>query len=319
MSRRRGRGRPLNGVIVLDKPCGETSNEAVQFAKRQFSARRVGHTGSLDPLATGVLPLCFGEATKFSRFLLGADKRYVADVRFGVSTDSGDADGSVVATREVKGLTFDRVNEALERFRGEFEQTPSMFSAIKHNGTPLYKLARKGIEVERQPRSVTVFSNVLEALETDRGRLSIHCTKGTYVRCIVDELGELLGCGAHVIALRRTMVGPLGEEDSITKDEIVQAKADQRLERLLQPISTIVRDWPDIVVGSVTAFHLQNGQPVIVPHAPTEGWVRLCEGSGESAATFLGVGEILEDGRVAPRRLVVGENRRDRRRNLCAL
>ena len=306
MTPSRSQGVDLDGVVVFDKPSGESSNASVQYVKRQFRARKVGHTGSLDPLATGVLPLCLGEATKFSRFLLNAEKRYEAELQFGVSTDSGDADGRVTATRSVEGLTEAGIDRALDRFRGELEQYPPMFSAVKYHGTPLYKLARRGIEIERKPRKITVFSNELKSFSKDTATLSIHCTKGTYVRCIADELGEMLGCGAHVTALRRTMVGPFETEDLVTKKDIEEARNKESMKNLIRPISSILRDWPEVVLGSVTAFHVKNGRPVIVPHAPTSGWVRLSERTDKTAAVFLGVGEILDDGRVAPRRLMTG-------------
>ena len=184
------RGRPVNGVIVFDKPAGFSSNDAVQKVKRLFGARKVGHTGSLDPLATGVLPLCLGEATKFSQYLLDSDKKYWARLKLGVRTDSGDADGEVVETRPVPELDVETVEAALDAFRGEIEQIPSMFSAVKHNGQPLYKLARQGIEIERKSRTVTVFSNELVRLDGDELELEIHCSKGTYVRTIAEDLGE---------------------------------------------------------------------------------------------------------------------------------
>jgi tRNA pseudouridine55 synthase len=294
-------------VLVVDKPPGWSSNDAVQKAKRLFNARKVGHTGALDPLATGVLPLCFGEATKFSQYLLSSDKKYEVRIKLGVATDSGDADGNVVAEREVENVTTARVEEALRFFRGEIDQVPSMFSAIKHNGQPLYKLARQGIEVERQARRVTVYSNTLVSLEGDVVELNIHCSKGTYVRTIAQELGEVLGCGAHVSALRRTMAGPYDESDLVTFAELESAlEAEGTLDRFLQPISSTVREWPEVKLTDNTAYYLRQGQPVMVPHAPAKGWVRLAEVVGEDSTRFLGVGEVLDDGRVAPRRLVVG-------------
>ena len=178
MARRR-RGRDVNGILVLDKPKGISSNDAVQKAKRLFNARKVGHTGALDPLATGVLPLCFGEATKFSQYLLSSDKKYWVRIKLGVATDSGDADGEVIQERPVKGVDAEKVEDALRFFRGEIDQVPSMFSAIKHQGQPLYKLARQGIEIEREARRVTIFSNELESFDGDELTLSIHCSKGT--------------------------------------------------------------------------------------------------------------------------------------------
>lgn len=304
MARRR-RGREVNGILVVDKPAGMTSNDAVQRAKRLFNASKVGHTGSLDPLATGVLPLCFGEATKFSQYLLTSDKRYLVRIRLGVATDSGDADGEVVATRPVPELTAEDLERALDSFRGDIEQVPSMFSAIKHQGQPLYKLARQGIEVERESRPVTIFANELVAFDGDTLTLSIHCSKGTYVRTIAEDLGELLGCGAHVIELRRTAAGPYAEEDLVTFEALEAAREEGTLDAFLLPVSSAVGDWPEVSLSDDTAYYLRQGQPVMVPHAPTRGWVRLFQHRSEGASRFLGVGEVLDDGRVAPRRLVV--------------
>ncbi|MYA17172.1 MAG: tRNA pseudouridine(55) synthase TruB [Gammaproteobacteria bacterium] len=301
---RRRRGRDVNGVIVLDKPRGMSSNEAVQRVKRLFAARKVGHTGSLDPLATGVLPLCLGDATKFSQYLLTSDKTYVATLRLGVSTDSGDADGTVLEEREVDAMSRARIDAALEGFRGEIEQVPSMFSAVKHQGKPLYKLARQGIEIEREARPVTIYRNEIVDYANDRLVLEVHCSKGTYVRTIAHDLGEMLGCGAHVEALRRTTAGPYRENDLVTFDEMSRMAELGKLDGLLQPVATAVGQWPPVELAGAPAFYLKQGQPVLVPHAPTQGWVRLYEQENDDGR-FIGVGEILNDGRVAPRRLIV--------------
>lgn len=310
MARRR-RGRPLNGILVLDKPAGASSSHAVQRAKRLFDAQKVGHTGSLDPLATGVLPLCFGEATKFSQYLLDSNKRYWTRIKLGERTDSGDADGEIVERRPVPMLSAEAVEAQLQAFRGEIEQVPSMFSALKHQGQPLYKLARQGIEVERAPRAVTVFENALLALEEGFIELSIHCSKGTYVRTIAEDLGEALGCGAHVVALRRRSAGPYQEAQSVTFEQLEALADNSQRDAQLLPVASSVCDWPELKLSEDTAYYLKQGQPVIVPHAPSSGWVRLThlpQGSTESesaANDFIGVGEVLDDGRVAPRRLVV--------------
>lgn len=308
MARRR-RGRDVSGILVLDKPQGISSNDAVQRAKRLFNANKVGHTGALDPLATGVLPLCFGEATKFSQYLLTSDKKYWVRIQLGVATDSGDSDGQVTRTRPVEGVDAEKVEDALRFFRGEIDQVPSMFSAIKHKGQPLYKLARQGIEVERQARRVTIFSNELEHIEQDTLTLSIHCSKGTYVRTIAEELGEILGCGAHVIELRRLAAGPYVETDLVTFEELEAALEHGSLDPFLQPVVSAVREWPEVRLTDNTAYYLRQGQPVIVPHAPTSGWVRLSEVEEDDTTKFIGVGEVLDDGRVAPRRLVVEQNK----------
>jgi tRNA pseudouridine55 synthase len=307
--RGRQKGRDVHGILVLDKPPGMSSSDAVQRAKRMFRARKVGHTGSLDPLATGVLPLCFGEATKFSQFLLDSDKQYWVRVRLGVRTDSGDADGQVLETRDPQGITEADVERTLSRFRGDIEQIPSMFSAIKHQGQPLYKLARQGIEVERKPRRVHIFRNELVKFAGDELELEIHCSKGTYVRTIAEDIGEALGCGAHVSALRRRAAGPYGESQLITFEElasVLEAHGTVALDAMLLPISSAVSRWPTVTLSDSTAYYVKQGQPVIVAHAPTTGWVQLVEQQGAAGQTeFLGVGEILDDGRVAPRRLVV--------------
>lgn len=314
MSRRR-RGRAVDGVIVLDKPPGISSNAAVQRVKRLFGAQKVGHTGSLDPLATGVLPLCLGHATKFSQYLLDADKRYLTKVRLGVATDSGDADGQVLRRGVCDGITRTAIDDALQAFRGELRQVPSMFSAVKQGGQPLYKLARQGIEVEREARPINVYRNEIVRFEGDELTLDIHCSKGTYVRTIAADLGASLGCGAHVFALRRTMAGPYGEDDLVTLDELACRRAAGNLDAALQPVASAVRHWPALHLTGAPAFYIKQGQPVLVPHAPTAGWVRLYERAAASgiAATatdpegqFLGVGEIADDGRVAPRRLIAG-------------
>ncbi len=302
MARRRGRN--IAGIVVLDKPAAMSSNGAVQKAKRLFSAQKVGHTGSLDPLATGVLPLCFGEATKFSQFLLTSDKTYLVRIKLGVCTDTGDSDGEILDTRSADSVTREQVESALASYRGEIDQIPSMFSAIKHNGQPLYKLARQGIEVERESRRIHVYRNDLVEFDGDEIVLDIHCSKGTYVRTIAQELGNDIGCGAHVIALRRTQAGPFGESDMVTFDDMAAAKESGCLDRVLQPISSAVRTWPEVRLSDNTAYYLRQGQPVLVPHAPTSGWVRLSQTLEDDSCRFLGVGEILNDGRVAPRRLV---------------
>lgn len=309
MARRR-RGRPVNGMLVLDKPQGISSSDAVQQVKRLYGAQKVGHTGSLDPLATGVLPLCFGQATKFSQFLLASHKKYWVRIKLGVSTDTGDSEGDVTDEKDARHIGAEDVELRLQSFRGDIKQVPSMFSALKHQGQPLYKLARQGIEIEREARSITVFSNELVdfGMSDDRGHieieLEIHCSKGTYVRTIAQDLGELLQVGAHVTALRRREAGPFQESDSVTLEFLEQEREHGSLDRFLQPIASAVGQWPEVVLTDATSFYLRQGQPVLIPRAPTSGWVRLSELRGDEAE-FLGVGEVLDDGRVAPRRLMV--------------
>lgn len=311
MARQR-KGRPVNGVLVVNKPQGISSSDAVQRVKRLYGAQKVGHTGSLDPLATGVLPMCFGEATKFSQYLLASEKKYWTRIKLGVATDTGDADGDVIATADASHLLAKDVEAALPLFRGEIQQIPSMFSALKHNGQPLYKLARQGIVVEREARTITVFSNELAKFGSEENgveiELEIHCSKGTYIRTIAEELGAQLGVGAHVTALHRRAAGPYTEEDMVELDELGELRdQDISLDKFLRPIASTVGQWPEVVLNDATAFYLRQGQPVQIPHAPTSGWVRLSENSNSEDNLFLGVGEVLDDGRVAPRRLVASQ------------
>ena len=295
----------VNGILVVDKPAGISSNDVVQQAKRLFGAQKVGHTGSLDPLATGVLPLCFGEATKFSQYLLDADKKYWAQVRLGITTETGDADGEVIAQADASSVTPAHAVAALETFVGEIEQIPSMYSALKHQGQPLYKLARKGIEVERAPRQVSIYSAELLQFSEASIELRVHCSKGTYIRSLAEDLGAALGCGAHVSALRRLAAGPYEEGQATTLAELCETNDMQEMDALLLPVSSAVDSWPAVRLHEDTAHYVRQGQPVQVAHAPTDGWVQIFELAEEDR--FLGVGEILTDGRVAPRRLVAND------------
>ena len=306
MARRR-RGRPLDGILVLDKPSGMSSNQALQAVKRLYFAAKAGHTGSLDPLATGVLPLCFGEATKFSQFLLEADKAYESTFVLGLMTDTGDADGEVVERVDAAGIAAEDVERALEAFRGEIEQVPSMYSAIKHQGQPLYKLARQGQEVERSARPVVIKRLELRGFrggENPEADIYLECSKGTYVRSLAEDLGRSLGCGAHVGQLRRTRAGPFGLGDCVTLSTLEALKANEQLaemDALLQPADAALNGLPLVRLSESGGFYMRQRQPVLVPNAPCDGMVRIALETGE----FLGVGEILDDGRVAPRRLIV--------------
>lgn len=302
MARRRIKGRPVNGILLLDKPSGITSNEALQAAKQLYFARKAGHTGSLDPLASGLLPVCMGEATKVSGFLLDADKRYQVQCKLGERTATGDAEGEVLEIRPVGDITAPQLEAILDRFRGPIQQVPPMYSALKHQGQRLYKLARQGIEVERQPRDILIHSLTLTLLDGERMDIDVHCSKGTYVRTLAEDIGELLGCGAHVTALRRTAVGPYAEDQMVTMDTLRQVHGEDRqgLDKLLLSVESALMQWPDVTLSTSAAYYLQQGQPVLVPHAPTSGWVRLYQQEHH----FLGMGEILDDGRVAPKRLL---------------
>ena len=309
MARRR-KGRPINGVLLLDKATGISSNDILQKVKRLYFAEKAGHTGALDPLATGMLPICLGEATKFSQFLLDSDKRYRVIAKLGQRTDTSDSDGQVVETRPVN-VERETLIQHIAAFQGETWQVPSMFSALKHQGKPLYEYARQGIDVPREARKIHVYEITLLSFETDEVEMEVHCSKGTYIRTIVDDLGEKLGCGAHVTMLRRIGVANYPQDKMLTLEQLnallEQAEADgsekySLLDALLLPMDTAVQDLPEVNVIPELADMIQHGQAVQVFGAPTQGLVRMTEGEYKR---FLGVGHIDQDGKVAPKRLVV--------------
>lgn len=302
MGRRRQYGRDLTGIVLLDKPVGIGSTEVLQRVKNLFRVRKAGHTGSLDRLASGLLPLCFGEATKVSGFLLDADKRYRSTFRLGVVTNTGDAEGEVLERNEPPRLEKREILEVLAEFTGEIEQIPPMHSAIKHQGQRLYKLAHRGLTVERQPRPVTIHRLALLAHGDGRLQVEVDCSKGTYIRTLAEDIGKRLGCGASVENLHRLGAGPFDVKDTVTLGEL-QERAERGLDALdevLLPIEAAVAHWPGVRLPDAVAYYLRRGQPVLVPHAPTEGWVRIFAGGDR----FVGIGEVLDDGRVAPRRLM---------------
>lgn len=308
---RRRRGRAIHGVLLLDKPQDISSNDALQKVRRIFNASKAGHTGALDPLATGMLPICLGEATKFSQFLLDSDKRYRVIARLGQRTDTSDSHGTIISERDVK-ITESQLNAALEQFRGDTMQVPSMYSALKHQGKPLYEYARQGIEVEREARPITVYELQFIRWEGNELELEIHCSKGTYIRTIIDDLGELLGCGAHVIYLRRLQVANYPNQRMVTLEQLYELKQqaeDQEIEAwelldpLLLPMDTAVVHFPVIHLTSVVASCFKQGQPVRSKHnLASDEWVRVTEGDENK---FIGIAMIDDDGLVAPRRLVV--------------
>lgn len=301
--RRRNRGRSINGIVILDKATGLSSNAALQQVKKLYEANKAGHTGSLDPLATGVLPLCLGEATKVSQFLLNSDKRYRTKIKLGVRTDSGDKTGKIIQSIADFSVSEAGIEKELDAFRGEIEQLPPMHSALKVDGVPLYKMARKGIEIRREKRKVTIYEiNLLNIVE-DVIELDITCSKGTYIRTIADDLGQALGCGANIIELRRIEAGVFREEDCKDLEALSELKVQGGLEVIdeqLIPMDQAIAELPEVNLPSVTASHLKNGQAVIVRHLPEEGLVRLYE-----EEQFIGIGCIDDDGKVAPRRLIV--------------
>ncbi|NQZ20572.1 MAG: tRNA pseudouridine(55) synthase TruB [Colwellia sp.] len=314
MAKRR-KGRPVNGVILLDKPYDMSSNSALQKVKRIFFAQKAGHTGALDPLATGMLPICLGEGTKFSQFLLDTDKTYQVTAKLGVRTTTSDADGEVVSEKPVD-VSDAQLASALDTFRGTTQQVPSMYSALKHNGQPLYKYAREGIEVPRESRDITVFRLDLLRFEGDEVDLDIHVSKGTYIRTIVDDLGELLGCGAHVANLRRSAVGNYPTDKMVTLEQLaalVEQANEQEvspsalLDPLLLPMTTACDGIPAIFIDDMSANFLRHGNPVQVSKAPSDGLVQVFIGENIEEGEFIGIGHIDDDGLVAPKRIVVLE------------
>ena len=304
MSKPRKRGRDIHGVFLLDKPQGMSSNDIMQKVKRIFQANKAGHTGALDPLATGMLPICLGEATKFSQFLLDADKRYLVTAKLGERTDTSDAEGQIVETREVKVKTPE-ILTALEQFRGDILQVPTMFSALKHNGKPLYEYARQGITVEREARPITIFELNFIEYNAPYLTLEVHCSKGTYIRTLVDDLGEALGCGAHVTMLRRTAVADYPTEKMLDWNAL-QSLAEQQdlssLDALLLPMDTAVAKLPALTLNENQTQGIGFGQRVKFDNPNRlQGQVRLFSHENR----FLGVAVIDDNNVIRPQRLVV--------------
>jgi tRNA pseudouridine55 synthase len=293
----------VHGIILLNKATGLSSNRALQQVKRLFNANKAGHTGSLDPLATGVLPLCLGEATKVSQFLLDSDKKYRATIKLGVRTDSADSQGNVIETCENFAVNKAEVLAAMNKYKGEIEQIPPMHSALKVDGVPLYKRAHKGEVIERQARKVTIHSIELTAFSETEIVIEIACSKGTYIRTIADDLGQDLGCGAHIIALHRLQAGAFTEDQCYSLEALENINTEggfDAIDDLLFPMDSAVDALPAVVLPSITADFVKQGQAVLVSHLPKDGLVRLYENE-----LFIGIGCIDDDGMVAPKRLVV--------------
>jgi tRNA pseudouridine55 synthase len=282
--------------LLLDKPLGLSSNAALQSARRLYNAAKAGHTGTLDPLATGLLPLCFGEATKFASALLDADKEYAATLQLGVVTDTGDAEGAVLQRRPVN-LTQADVEAVLPQLTGAILQIPPMHSALKRDGIPLYAYARAGIEVERKPRPVSIHHLQLIDFAGDRVSIAAACSKGTYIRTLAEDIGNLLGCGAHLAALRRTRIGHLDIADAITLDRLEQSDTDDRI-TLLKTVDSLLVELPAVLLGETSAAMFLHGQSVAC-EVPTEGPVRIFFGS-----RFLGLGAADSNGQLRPKRLI---------------
>lgn len=296
--------RKINGVLLLDKPLGISSNNALQQVKWIFQAKKAGHTGSLDPLASGLLPVCLGEATKISAYLLDADKHYQVECKLGSRTSTGDTEGDIIETAPVPTLTEKQVNTVLAAFHGAITQIPPMYSALKHQGRRLYELARQGEEVERKPRDLTISELTLLDKGEDTLRLDVRCSKGTYIRTLVEDIAIALNTQAHVTVLRRLGTGPYnGEHMNRLSDLRALREADdwQSLDALLLPVDSAIMHWPEVWLTSDAAWYLQRGQAVLVPNVPEGGSLRLYS---QETREFLGLGEIDADGKVAPKRLM---------------
>lgn len=316
MGKRRPRGRDISGMLVLDKPKGISSNLALQKAKRLFNANKAGHTGSLDPMATGMLPICFGEATKVCSFLLDSDKSYRFTAKFGERTDSADADGEVVERKDPNSITAQSITDVLDSFRGDIEQVPPMYSALHHNGKRLYQLAREGVEVERKSRQVTIKSLELIDFQTDEegvyATLEVRCSKGTYVRTLAEDIAAAQDNLAHLVMLRRVDVGCYSEPMMVTLEQIEQAAALaaekgglEDLLGLLRPVEETISDWPAVDLESDLARFIKLGNPVQVPNVPSDGLLRLREVGPEfDSPRLIAIGFVNDDGLVAPKRLI---------------
>lgn len=289
----------ISGILLLDKPLGFSSNQALQKIKWLLQAAKAGHTGTLDPLATGLLPLCFGEATKFAHYLTDADKTYVATMKLGVTTTTGDAEGEVLASQPVN-VTRAQLEHACQQFIGEISQVPPMYSALKHEGKALYEYARAGVEIERKARNVTIYGISLDDLLADVATITVTCSKGTYIRTLAEDIGNFLGCGAHLIGLRRTATAGYQISQTITLEQFEAMSPEDRI-AALQPADSAVMHLPAVTLDADCTFYLQQGQAVWKSGVIPRGLLRLYS----EQQTFLGLGELQDDGKIAPKRLVV--------------
>ena len=303
MGRRNKKGRDITGIIIIDKPTGRSSNHVLQQVKRLFNANKAGHTGSLDPLATGVLPVCLGEATKVSSYLLDSDKRYHVTCQLGAVTDSGDSDGVVISTSAIPKFTEHDLQALLAKFIGEVDQVPPMFSALKHQGQPLYKLARQGIKIERKSRRITIYDIKLLAITVDSFTLDVQCSKGTYIRTLVEDISHILGCGGHVTMLRRVAAAGYMEQQSITIEQLMSSAENglPLLDKLLLPAEDALDDWPSVVLSDYMVAAIRQGQAVKIEQVFERANVRLFDAQKQ----FIGLAEMTEIGIVQPKRVFV--------------
>lgn len=292
----------INGILLLDKPLGFSSNQALQKIKWLLKAAKAGHTGTLDPLATGLLPLCFGEATKFAHYLTDADKTYIATIKLGITTTTGDAEGAVLSTQpvNVNQADFETVSQ---QFIGEISQVPPMYSALKFEGKALYEYARAGVEIERQSRLVTIHKIEINAFAGDVAVITVTCSKGTYIRTLAEDIGQQLGCGAHLIGLRRTATANYDISQAVTIEQFEALNDDQRL-ALLAPADSAVLHLPAMTLDDDSVFYLLQGQSVWRSGSIPAGLLRLYS----EQQVFLGLGELQPDGKIAPKRLMQQAN-----------
>ena len=292
----------ISGVLLLDKPLGYSSNQALQKIKLLYQAAKAGHTGTLDPLATGLLPLCFGEATKFAHFLTDADKVYIATVKFGITTNTGDAEGQVLSVKDVN-ISKMQLEQVCSQFLGVISQVPPMYSALKHEGKAMYEYARAGVEIERASRAVTIHNIEINAFDRDVATITVKCSKGTYIRTLAEDIGAQIGCGAHLIGLRRTATANYHINQAITIEQF-EAMSEAQRALLLMPADSAIADLPAITLDVDSAFYLQQGQAILHSGNIPEGLIRLYNEQGE----FLGLGEQQSDGKIAPKRLIVNKD-----------
>lgn len=293
--------RAINGVIFLDKPSGITSHTAVKRIKRIFNAEKAGHTGSLDPLATGMLPICLGEATKYSDYLFNARKVYYVEAQLGIRTTTGDSQGDIIEQTPIPDNALARLESLLPQFTGEIEQIPPMYSAIKVQGQPLYKLARQGKAIPRAPRKITIDKISLEAIKNPtQFALTVTCSKGTYIRTLIEDLGNTLGCGAHVTVLRRTQVGDYNENQLITLETLSEIETQSERDQQLHPMNLLVDHLPKIILTTDQAHRIRQGMYIHLTTPQEQGRTQIITEVGE----FLGIGEVQEGNLLAPKRLV---------------
>jgi len=295
------KGRRVNGILLLDKPLGMSSNAALQKVRYLFNAQKAGHTGSLDPLATGVLPICFGEASKVTSYLLDSDKRYLCTLQLGAVTSTGDKEGEILQERDIPTISNDQLEAVLEQFRGDIEQIPPMHSALKHKGQPLYKLARRGIEVDRKARKVHIYKLQVTDKTDTTITCDITCSKGTYIRTLAQDIGELIGCGAHLSMLRRIEVSPF-DCNQLHSIETIENLITQHnnADSLLLPIDSALTHYPAITLSQKEAQRIQNGLKIERDRIPQANIIKLYLENGD----FIGIGRYADDNLLAPKRLM---------------